>query len=244
MDILQTAAGNTATMGGMQGAVGGFMMGGAVGGSLSDMLRSVLNGENGSDNSETQNAGTLSGTGIYNKVDPVDFLKHGAGRPGQVNFQDDIHPDRPSGISFSNPQPVKTVQQPKTSKSVSTDGISFANPNSVNNVQMRQSIKPSGISFANPQPVNPVQKDQSVQLSIGEPVQKDREEEMVREHIQETENKGVDTKECSHCHVMIPYNFKFCPYCGKPAVRTCPNCGMELASNFSFCPGCGHELGN
>ena len=242
MDILQTAAGNTATMGGMQGAVGGFMMGGAVGGSLSDMLRSVLNGEKGGDYSDSQNSGTLSGTGIYNKVDPVDFLKHGAGKPGQVNSQEDDQPVQPSGISFSTPQPVKNVQQSQTLHSASSEEISFVNLHPVNNEQPRQSFQPSGISFANPQPVNPVQVNQSEQLSFNDSVHQNRKEESVPDHVQGEGGQGLSVKECDNCHVMIPANFKFCPYCGKTAARKCPECGMELAANYAFCPGCGHKL--
>lgn len=43
MDIAQSFAGNEGTMGGIGGAVGGFMMGGAFGGSVSDLARNALN---------------------------------------------------------------------------------------------------------------------------------------------------------------------------------------------------------
>ena len=253
MAILDTAAGNPGVMGGMQGAVGGFMMGGAVGGSLSDMLRSVLGGGNGESGESVQQPGTISGNGSYNKVDPVAFLTQGAGKPGQVNTQNAA---QPSGVSFANPQPAQPAQpsgvsfaNPQPAQPAKPSGVSFSNP------QPTEPAKPSGVSFSNPQPAQPAEpggfsfvgtaaQDKREEKPV-EPVQKMRIEPAVmpaRTETEKPETGAPQTRECGNCHKMIPADFNFCPYCGNPVEKKCPKCGRRVSDEFAFCPGCGQKL--
>ena len=135
MTILETAAGNTGALGGMQGAVGGFMMGGAIGGSLSDMVRDVLNMNSGGEAAPGQGGAPVSGRSAYNHIDPMDFLKNGAGKPTVNNFGKDKPAPQPTGVSFSNPQPTGAP-----SSNPQPTGVPFSNP------------QPAGTSFSNPQP--------------------------------------------------------------------------------------------
>ena len=217
MTILETAAGNSGIMGGMQGAVGGFMMGGAMGSSLTDILRGVLNSDgtgNGRDDSGTQ---TVTGNGIYKKVDPMEFFKNGMGKPVQIDPQN----SQPSGMSFANPQPAAPGPAEKPS------GMSFANPQPA---APGPAEKPSGMSFANPQPAASVSA-----------VTVEKSEESAPA-LQETYSAAPRMRKCSGCSREIPAEYNFCPYCATPAPKTCPVCGMEVSDTFAFCPKCGKKL--
>ena len=144
MTILETAAGNSGALGGMQGAVGGFMMGGAIGGSLSDMVRDVLNMNSGSGAGAGQGEGPVPGRGAYNHIDPISFLKNGAGKP-TINDPANKPAQQPTGVSFSDPQPADG-----TSPDPQPTGVSFADPQPADGAS--PDPQPTGVSFADPQP--------------------------------------------------------------------------------------------
>ena len=240
MSILETAAGNTGAMGGMQGAVGGFMMGGAFGGSLADMAKSVLTGGGSTGGGTGEGSGAAGGRpGQYNKLDTLDFLRNGGGKPGQVkvnnapaeqqggvSFSNPQPAGQPSGVSFSNPQPAgqpSGVSFSNPQPAMQPSGVSFSNP--------QPAVQPSGVSFSNPQPaVQPGGMSFSNPQPGGAPFS----------NPQPAAPSGK--KQCGHCGKMVPAEFGFCPYCGKPFPKTCPKCGREVPDDFAFCPGCGTSL--
>ena len=255
MAILDTAAGNPGVMGGMQGAVGGFMMGGAVGGSLTDMLRGVLNGGNGESGEGAPRPGTLSGTGSYKTVDPVAFLTQGAGKPGQIQTQNGAQsggtssssqPAQPSGVSFANPQPAQPAKpsgvsfaNPQPAQPAQPSGTSFANPQpaqpaqpsgvSFANPQPVQPAKPSGTSFANPQPVQPAQPSG---FSFAGAAAQDKKEE---KPVQPAPVKKTEP-------VVTPApTVEEKPETGAPQNVECNNCHRMIPAIFKFCPYCGNE---
>ena len=254
MTILETAAGNTGALGGMQGAVGGFMMGGAIGGSLSDMVRDVLNMNSGSEAASGQGGVPASGRSAYNHIDPMDFLKNGAGKPTVNNFGKDKPAPQPTGVSFSNPQPAgapSSNSQPTgvPFSSPQPTGMSFSNP------------QPTGMSFSNPQPKPqaepehasfpsplPEKADQSAESVSPAPVQSKPEVPAAApakpvQNAPAASEKQDDKKRCGGCGKMVAMSFRFCPYCGgNNFPKTCPSCGSEVEEDFAFCPHCGTNL--
>ena len=237
MTILETAAGNSGALGGMQGAVGGFMMGGAIGGSLSDMVRDVLNMNSGSGDSNGQGEGLVPGRGAYNHIDPIRFLKNGAGKP-TINEPAKKPVQQPTGVSFANPQPADGA-----SPDPQPTGVSFANP------------QPAVVSFADPQPapqekVEPVPEpastpelpqekaDQPAEAADPVPVRMRPE----RQNTPAASEKQDDKKVCGSCGRKVSKAFLFCPYCRYSFPKTCPHCGNVVEDDFVFCPYCSTPL--
>ena len=44
------------------------------------------------------------------------------------------------------------------------------------------------------------------------------------------------------CGNTLEADEKFCPKCGKPAVKTCPNCNTENDLDDEYCSNCGQKL--
>ncbi|UCH57844.1 MAG: zinc ribbon domain-containing protein [Candidatus Bathyarchaeota archaeon] len=54
---------------------------------------------------------------------------------------------------------------------------------------------------------------------------------------------------CGWCGMTVPYESKYCPFCGKeperrpaPEVKYCRFCGTQIKYRGQFCPECGQEM--
>lgn len=53
-----------------------------------------------------------------------------------------------------------------------------------------------------------------------------------------------NSKKCEKCGALMPNDYKFCGYCGKPFPKQafCPACGAPVEENQKFCKECGTVL--
>lgn len=248
MTILETAAGNTGTLGGMQGAFGGFMMGGAIGGSLSDMVRDVLNVNSGSETAPAQERALTSARNDFNHIDPIDFLKNGAGKPKVNNPAKDNPAQQPTGLSFASPQPASG-----SFKNPQPTGVSFASPQPTSG--SFSNSQPLGGSFSNlqpqektePQTPQPEKATQPAGQASSASIHMKPETQAAVPAKPAQKDSAVSEKQdgkklCGKCGEMVSITFNFCPYCGNNFPKTCPSCGSEVEDNFTFCPHCGTNL--
>jgi len=49
-----------------------------------------------------------------------------------------------------------------------------------------------------------------------------------------------EDKQCPHCMKIFPFDFSFCPKCGKRS-WLCHHCGHTYIYDFRICPNCGKK---